>query len=134
MFPLPSLKVGILESITPLRSFPPTRAALFDVAIGGPGASMLTSIALLVSGLSLTITSRSQAKFPTAPAAVMKSSFMVGQLVTIVAPTIMLAPLSQPAPIQFIPSSLSELLVLLCKRSICYQLGGWMEVELVLHR
>lgn len=97
--PLPSLKVGTFGSITPLRSFPPTRVALFDVAIGGTGTSMLTSILLIVLGLSLTITSRSLENFPAVPAAVMKSSFLVGQLVTFVAPTIMLAPLSQPVPI-----------------------------------
>jgi hypothetical protein len=97
--PLPSLQVVTFGSITPLRSFPPTRVALFDVAMGGPGASMLASILLIVSGLSLTITSRSLATFPVVPAAVMKSSFLIGQIVTVVAPTIMLAPLSQPVPV-----------------------------------
>jgi len=97
--PLPSLQVGTFGSITPLRSFPPTRVALFDVAMGGPGTSMLASILLIVSGLILTITSRSLATFPVVPAAVMKSSFLIGQIVTVVAPTIMLAPLSQPVPV-----------------------------------
>lgn len=60
---------------------------------------MLASILLLVSGLSLTITSRSLTTFPVVPAAVMKSSFLIGQIVTAVAPTIMLAPLSQPIPV-----------------------------------
>jgi membrane-associated protease RseP (regulator of RpoE activity) len=73
--------------------------ALFDVAAAGPGASILISILFTFLGLSLTITSRSLTSLPVVPAAVMKSSFLIGQIVTIVAPTMMLAPLSQPVPV-----------------------------------
>ncbi|KAL3811236.1 hypothetical protein ACHAXA_008995 [Cyclostephanos tholiformis] len=97
--PLPSLQVGTFGSITSLRSFPSTRSVLFDVAAAGPGASMLVSILLIVSGLNLTITAQSLTSLPVVPAAVMKSSFLIGQIVTIVAPAMILAPLSQPVPI-----------------------------------
>ncbi|KAL7535420.1 hypothetical protein ACHAXR_006475 [Thalassiosira sp. AJA248-18] len=97
--PLPSLQVGTFGSITPLRSFPSTRAALFDVAISGPGISMLVSIILITSGLSLTMSAQSLASFPVVPAAMMKSSFLIGSIVSIVAPKMMLVPLSQPMPI-----------------------------------
>ncbi|KAL3764802.1 hypothetical protein ACHAWU_006219 [Discostella pseudostelligera] len=76
--PLPSLQVGTFGSITPLRSFPPSRAVLFDVAIAGPGVSILVSLILLIYGLVLTVTSQSLASFPMVPAAMMKSSLLIG--------------------------------------------------------
>jgi Zn-dependent protease len=97
--PLPSLQVGTFGSITPLRSFPPTRAALFDVAIGGPAVSMIGSLILIIFGLSLTVTSQSIGSFPMVPAAMMKSSVLIGFIVSIVSPLLLLAPLSQPVPI-----------------------------------
>lgn len=97
--PLPSLQVGTFGTITPLRSFPSTRTALFDVALSGPGVSMLVSLILIVSGLSLTITSQSLPAYPFVPAAMMKSSFLIGSIVSVVAPKMMLVPLSQPVPI-----------------------------------
>lgn len=97
--PLPSVQVGTFGSITPLRSFPPSRAALFDVAIGGPGVSILVSLILLIYGLNLTVTSQSLATFPMVPAAMMKSSLLIGFIVSIVSPPFLLAPLSQPVPI-----------------------------------
>lgn len=97
--PLPSLQVGSFGSITPMRSFPPTRSALFDVAISGPGISMFVSLLLIVSGLSLTIGSESFATFPVVPAAIMRSSFLIGSIASVIAPKVMLVPLSQPIPI-----------------------------------
>jgi len=97
--PIPSVQVGGFGSITPLRSFPSTRTALFDVALSGPGLSMLVSMALLASGLVLTISAQSIAAFPIVPAATMKSSFLVGSIVSVVAPKMMMVPLSQPIPI-----------------------------------
>eukprot|EP00569_Conticribra_weissflogii_P011867 CAMPEP_0171379634 /NCGR_PEP_ID=MMETSP0879-20121228/27162_1 /TAXON_ID=67004 /ORGANISM="Thalassiosira weissflogii, Strain CCMP1336" /LENGTH=886 /DNA_ID=CAMNT_0011890463 /DNA_START=97 /DNA_END=2757 /DNA_ORIENTATION=- len=97
--PLPSLQVGTFGSITPLRSFPPSRTALFDIAISGPLVSMLASLVMIVSGLNLTIGSESFANFPVLPAAIMRSSFLVGSIASVVAPKVMLAPLSQPLPI-----------------------------------
>lgn len=97
--PLPSLQVGTFGSITPLRSFPPSRAAMFDIAIGGPSVSMLVSLILLISGLNLTVTSQSLATLPMVPAAMMKSSLLIGFIVSIVSPLLLLVPLSQPVPI-----------------------------------
>ncbi|KAL7470925.1 hypothetical protein ACHAXS_011209 [Conticribra weissflogii] len=97
--PLPSFQVGTFGSVTPLRSFPPSRTALFDIAISGPLLSMLTSLIMIVSGLNLTIGSDSFTNFPVLPAAIMKSSFLVGSIASVVAPRVMMAPLSQPLPI-----------------------------------
>ena len=99
--PLPSLQLGTFGSITPLRSFPSTRKALFDVALSGPFISMLLSLILIIYGLSLTISSQTLAlaSFPVVPASMMKSSFLIGTLVSVVAPQMMLLPLSQTIPI-----------------------------------
>ena len=97
--PLPSLQVGTFGTITPLRSFPPSRTALFDVAISGPLVSMLVSLILIASGLSLTLTSQSIATLPVVPAATFKSSFLIGSIASIVAPKVMMLPLSQPIPV-----------------------------------
>jgi len=99
--PLPSLQLGTFGSITPLRSFPRTRVALFDVAISGPIVSMLVSIMLIVSGLGMTITSvgGSLSTLPVVPASMMKSSLLIGSVCSVVAPKIMLLPFSQPVPI-----------------------------------
>ena len=99
--PLPSLQLGTFGSITPLRSFPSTRKALFDVALSGPVISMLLSLILIIYGLSLTISSQTHAlaSFPVVPASMMKSSFLIGTLVGVVAPQLMLLPLSQTIPV-----------------------------------
>lgn len=97
--PLPSLQVGTFGSITPLRSFPLTRRALFDVAMSGPGVSLLVSFILIVSGLSITINAPSLESYPVVPAGIMKSGFLIGSIVSVVAPKMMLVPLSQPIPI-----------------------------------
>jgi len=97
--PLPSLQVGSFGNITPLRSFPSCRSALFDIAISGPGLTMLASLAMIVLGLRLTMTAQSFTYFPVVPAAVMKSSFLIGSIASIVFPKVMLAPLAQPIPV-----------------------------------
>ncbi|KAL7480847.1 hypothetical protein ACHAW6_006510 [Cyclotella cf. meneghiniana] len=97
--PLPSFQLGSFGCITPLRSFPPTRTAMFDVAICGPGIAMLVSLFMIVAGFYMTIASTSFSTFPVIPAAVMKSSFLVGSIASLVAPKVMLAPLSQPIPV-----------------------------------
>jgi membrane-associated protease RseP (regulator of RpoE activity) len=96
---LPSLQVGCFGSITPLRSFPKSRSVLFDIAVSGPGTAMLASLAMVVLGLWLTITAQSFTNFPFVPAALMKSSFLVGSIASIVFPKVMLTPLSSPIPI-----------------------------------
>jgi Zn-dependent protease len=97
--PLPSLQVGSFGNITPLRSFPSSRSALFDIAISGPCVAMISSLTMIVVGLRLTMTAQSFTSFPVVPAALMKSSFLVGSIASIVFPKVMLIPLSQPIPI-----------------------------------
>ena len=97
--PLPSLQIGTFGNITPIRSFPPSRSALFDIAVSGPGVTMLVSLVMIVWGLQLTITAQSYTNFPVVPAAFMKSSFLIGSVASVVFPKVMLVPLSQPIPI-----------------------------------
>ncbi len=97
--PLPSLQVGSFASITPLRSFPSSRTAMFDVAISGPSIAMLVSLAMIVFGLRLTMLAQTFTSFPVIPSAMMKSSFLVGSIASILFPKVMLAGLSQPIPI-----------------------------------
>ena len=99
--PLPSSQIGTFGSITPLRSFPSNRAALLDFALSGPVAGMGLSILLLIGGVFATVYASSGAlsNFPVVPAAILKSSFFVGSLLTMLVPKTMLLPLSQPIPI-----------------------------------
>jgi len=99
--PLPSIQIGTFGSITPLRSFPESRSNLFDLAIAAPLITAAVSIAMIVLGMSLTINSSAEV-IPTLamiPVAVLKSSFLVGSIVSAIAPKIMTLPLSQPIPI-----------------------------------
>ena len=97
--PLPSLQVGSFGNITPLRSFPQSRSALFDIAISGPCVAMIASLAMIVLGLRLTMTAQSFTYFPVVPAALLKSSFLIGSIASVVFPKVMLAPLAQPIPV-----------------------------------
>jgi membrane-associated protease RseP (regulator of RpoE activity) len=99
--PLPSLQIGTFASITPLRSFPRSRSALFDVAMSGPLASAIVSIILMILGISLTVQASSEALDTLAviPVALMKTSFLVGTICSYMAPKAMMMPLSQLIPI-----------------------------------
>lgn len=99
--PLPSLQIGSFGAITPFRSFPRDRAAMFDVAMSGPVASFLTSIVMMITGFLLTIRSSTEqiSTLATVPAALMKTSLLVGWLTSIFAPKILLLSLSQPIAI-----------------------------------
>jgi membrane-associated protease RseP (regulator of RpoE activity) len=97
--PLPSFQVGSFGCITPFRSFPSSRTAMYDVAMSGPGLTLIISILLIIAGLSLTTTATSFSAYPLVPAAVMKSSFLLGSIASILAPKSMLVPLSQPIPV-----------------------------------
>lgn len=97
--PLPSFQVGSFGCITPLRSYPPSRNAMFDVATSGPGLTMLVSILIVAVGLTWTSSEISFTTFPTIPAAVIKSNFLVGSIASVILPNAMLLPLSQPIPV-----------------------------------
>ncbi|KAL7548876.1 hypothetical protein ACHAWF_012140, partial [Thalassiosira exigua] len=99
--PLPSLQCGTFGCITPFRSFPPDRRAIFDVAVAGAGVALVASLATIVAGLGLTVTAGAGtlASYPYVPAALLKSSFLVGTIASVVAPEAMLAELSRPMPV-----------------------------------
>jgi len=99
--PLPSLQIGTFGSITPLRSFPPSRSSIFDVAISGPLVTAFVSTLMTIIGLILTIRTPATAMSGLAviPAALTKMSFLVGSITTVLAPKIMMMPLSQPIPV-----------------------------------
>lgn len=99
--PLPSLQIGSFGAITPFRSFPKNRDAMFDVAMSGPIASFVASVSLVIVGILLTIQSSADqiATLATVPAALMKTSLLVGSLTSVLAPKIMMMPFSQPIAI-----------------------------------
>lgn len=99
--PLPSMQLGTFGSITPLRKFPASRTSLFDFAASGPLSAMVLSAFYIIYGLQMTLqaSATSIPFLPTVPAALFKSSFLVGTIVSIFAPKLMALPLSQPVPI-----------------------------------
>jgi membrane-associated protease RseP (regulator of RpoE activity) len=99
--PLPSMQLGTFGCITPLRSFPPNRAALMDFALSGPVAAILLSLIFLIAGAYHTVhaSAAALARFPVVPVALLKSSFLTGSLLSFLAPKAMMLPLSQPIPI-----------------------------------
>lgn len=99
--PLPSLQIGTFGTITPLRSFPANRSNLLDIALSGPCVTMILSIILILTGINFTVNTPADVlpTLPVLPVAVMKSSFLVGSIVSFLAPKVMLLPLSQLIPI-----------------------------------
>jgi len=99
--PLPSLQIGTFGNITPLRSFPETRSALLDFALSGPMVSFTVSLICLVMGILFTIHASTDLlpTLATVPAALFKSSLLVGSIVSMLAPKVMMLPLSQPIPV-----------------------------------
>jgi len=98
---LPSLQLGTFGCITPLRNFPDSRKSLFDFAATGPLSAIAVSIIFVIYGLLLTIqaSASSVLELPAIPAALFKSSFLVGTIVSAITPKLMTLPLSQPVPI-----------------------------------
>ena len=99
--PIPSLSTGLYGCITPLRSFPRCRSALLDFALSGPSVALVLSVVLMGMGAEHTIRASESTlmNFPFVPVAVLKSSFLAGSILTVLAPKFMLLPLSQPVPI-----------------------------------
>ena len=101
--PIPSFHIvsfPFFGCITPLRSFPPNRAALLDFALSGPMAALAVSLGLVFGGVLLT--SRASAldiaRFPVMSVASMKSSFLLGSILSWLLPKTMMLPLAQPIP------------------------------------
>jgi Zn-dependent protease len=80
---LPSLQVGIFGSITNFLEFPKSRKALFDIAIAGPFAGFLCSLAATLYGLTLTASASPEllSTFPALPTGFFSSSFLLHELV-----------------------------------------------------
>ncbi len=99
--PLPSFQIGTFGNITPLRSFPQSRSVLFDISLSGPLLTSILSIIMMISGILLTIHTPTDLipSLAVVPAAVVKMSFLVGSITSILAPKVMMLPLSQPIPI-----------------------------------
>lgn len=98
---IPSMTLGTYGCITPLRSFPPNRAALLDFSLSGPLVASIFSLLLMVIGCYKTIYASNVAlmKFPFMPVGIFKSSFLTGSILTFFLPKAMTLPLSQPIPI-----------------------------------
>lgn len=86
--------------ITPLRSFPTNRAAMLDFALSGPMSALAVSLCLVVGGILLTTRASALhiARFPVVSVANMKSSFLLGSILSWLAPKTMMLPLAQPIP------------------------------------
>jgi Zn-dependent protease len=101
--PIPSLHfttVPLFGCITPLRSFPKNRCAMLDFALSGPLTAITASLALVIGGILLTVRASplQLAGFPVMPVANMKSSFLLGSILSWLAPKTMMLPLAQPVP------------------------------------
>lgn len=99
--PLPSLQVGTFGSITALRSFPISRAALFDFAVSGPVAGGSISILAIIMGIFLTAQAPPEvlSTFAFVPAVFTKMSFLVGIIASVLDPEMMNIPDSQLMPV-----------------------------------
>lgn len=101
--PIPSLhpvSFPFFGFITPLRSFPKNRAALLDFALSGPMSAIAASLCLVIGGILLTTRASAFhiARFPVVSVANMKSSFLLGSILSWLAPKTMMLPLAQPIP------------------------------------
>lgn len=99
--PIPSFQLGFFGAITPVESFPPSRTSLLDLALSGPVAGILSSIGLMVGGTLATVYASAEAlsRFPVVNVAMIKGSFFVGGLMTLLAPKVIMLPSPQPIPI-----------------------------------
>ncbi|CAJ1934481.1 unnamed protein product [Cylindrotheca closterium] len=96
-----STGLGLYGCITPLKSFPPNRASLLDFALSGPFAGILASLGCIIAGISMTTRASTTAlsTFPFVTAAKLKSSFLVGSILSCLASKSIMLPAAQPVPI-----------------------------------
>jgi len=99
--PVFSNGLGLYGCITPLKSFPANRASLLDFALSGPFAGILASLACIFAGISITTRASATAlsTFPFVTAAKLKSSFLVGSILSCLASKTIMLPAAQPVPI-----------------------------------
>lgn len=98
---VPFVPLGCCSAITPLRSFPASRAHLMDIASSGPLTGLLLSVVCLIAGIRLsTSTQRSVLEvMPVVSVDFFRRSFFVGSIASVLAPRLMLLPLAQPVPV-----------------------------------
>jgi len=100
--PIPSLlsNLPFFGWITPLRSFPSNRAALVDFALSGPMTALAVSLGLVFAGVVLTsrATALDIVRYPFVSVYGLKSSFLLGSILSWLLPKTMTLPLAQPIP------------------------------------
>ena len=98
---IPSTELGSFGCITRIRSFPPTRTALFDFSMSGPLAATFLSLSLMIIGCFKTIHASNSIlmTYPTVPLANFKSSFLTGAILTAMLPKAIMMPPAHPIPI-----------------------------------
>jgi membrane-associated protease RseP (regulator of RpoE activity) len=99
--PLPSPQLGTFGCITPILSFPSSRAALFDLSFSGPVSAILISLLMMWFGVQITSRASEMAlsTFPFVPVSLFKSSILTSLLLSATAPKLMMLPLAQPIAI-----------------------------------
>lgn len=99
--PVPSTALGLFGCITPIKSFPSSRAALLDLALSGPFATTIASIGCIVASIILTVRASptALARFPVLPALILKSSLLAGTITSWIASKALMLPLAQPIPV-----------------------------------
>mmetsp|Transcript_49449 Transcript_49449/g.120004 ORF Transcript_49449/g.120004 Transcript_49449/m.120004 type:complete len:346 (+) Transcript_49449:1829-2866(+) len=101
--PIPSIHfttIPFFGCITPIQSFPRNRAEILDFALSGPVSAIAVSLGMVFAGISLTLraTSLDLSSFPFVTVASMKSSFLLGTILSWMAPKTMMLPMAQPIP------------------------------------
>ena len=81
--PIPSLQIGCMGTITPLQTPPPNLKSMFDFGVAGPLFGMVTSIAFLVTGLTITagLDYTQTSSLPVLPSDLLLTSALGGGLV-----------------------------------------------------
>lgn len=98
---LPSFRLGTFGALASTRSFPSERTNLFDFAFLPSLTKLLVSLVFCIYGIYVTVRSplETLSNFPHILVAQVKSSMLVSFLSYLIAPKILMLPLSQPIPI-----------------------------------
>ncbi|NDJ17076.1 site-2 protease family protein [Myxacorys almedinensis] len=86
---IPTWQIGSFGAITRFESFLPNRSALFDIAIAGPAAGGILSLAMLITGLSL---SNPESLFKV-PTQFFEGSILIGTLARVILGTAVQQPI-----------------------------------------
>ena len=91
---VPSLESGLTGAITSLQSVPKDKQALFDFAIAGPLAAILTSVIMMYAGmfLSSSMDAAAFADLPALPLALLRQSSLAGGIIDSISPGLLSIP------------------------------------------